>query len=215
MLETISVVLMEPPVSLEDNDFEKSKVEAMKKLYFKNEILTGQYKDYKEEINADSRTETFVELKLYSKAKRWKGVEIKLRTGKRLLKREAFIEIEFKKEPCMLYCNLGSAPNKLIIHIQPSDNIELTMNTTLPGEKINVTPVKMTFSPSNEFSANSSEGYEVILEECMLGNKRIFIGDKELDVAWKLTDKIAKFMKEITPTEYAHESYGPEWKKSF
>jgi len=216
MLETLSVVLMEPPISLDDKDFEKSKVEAIKKLYFKDEILTGQYQGYKEEIkgiNPGSKTETFVELKLHSKAKRWKGTEIVLRTGKMLKKREAYIEIEFKKEPCMLYCTLGSAPNKLIIHIQPSDNIELTMNTTLPGEKMNVTPVKMTFSPSNEFSANSSEGYEVILEECMLGNKRIFIGDKELDVAWSLTDKIAKFMKEVTPIEYAHASSGPEWKK--
>lgn len=215
LLQTISFVLMEPPHSLDNIDFEKAKVDAIKKLEFKNEIITGQYKGYEEEvkdINPGSKTETFVELKLHSKAKRWKGTEIILRTGKMLKKREAYIEVEFKKEPCMLYCNIDSAPNKLVFHIQPLDNIELIMNTSIPGEKMNLTPVKMTFSPITEFNANSSEGYEVILHECLLGNKRIFIGDKELDVTWKLTDKISNHIKEITPIKYEHGSSGPEWK---
>jgi len=216
LLQTISFVLMEPPNSLNDIDFEKAKVDVIKKLEFKNEIIIGQYKGYQEEvkdINPGSKTETFVELKLYSKAKRWKGTEIILKTGKMLKKREAYIEIEFKKEPCMLYCNIGSAPNKLVFHIQPLDNIELIMNTSIPGEKMNLTPVKMTFSPITEFNANSSEGYEIILHECLLGNKRIFIGDKELGVAWKLTDKIANHIKGLIPIEYDPGSLGPEWKK--
>jgi len=216
LLETISFVLMEPPSSLDTNDFEKAKVDAIKKLEFRNEILIGQYNGYQEEIkdlNPGSKTETFVELKLYSKAKRWKGTEIILKTGKMLKKREAYIEIEFKKEPCMLYCTLGSAPNKLIFHIQPLDNIELTLNTSIPGEKMNLTPVKMTFSPISSFNANSSEGYEVIFKECISGDKRIFIGDKELDAAWRLTDKILNYVKDVIPKKYEHGSLGPEWKK--
>lgn len=212
MLQTLSLVLMEPPLSLEERDFKSAKIEALKKLFFKGEILTGQYAGYQEEvknINPGSKTETFVELKLYSKAKRWKGTEIILRTGKMLKKREAYIEIEFKKEPCMIYCNIGSSPNKLLLHIQPLQNIELTMNTTLPGEKMELTPVKMTFCPTCEFNANSPEGYEVIFRECLLGNKRIFIQDMELDVAWKLTDKIVAYASKIDLIIYEQSSLGP------
>lgn len=215
LLQTLSLVLMEPPISLEEKDFKSAKTDALKKLFFKGEIITGQYTGYQEEvknINPGSKTETFVELKLYSKAKRWKGTEIILRTGKMLKKREAYIDIEFKKEPCMIYCNIGSSPNKLILHIQPLENIELTMNTTSPGERMNILPVKMAFCPTCEFNANSPEGYEVIIRECLLGNKRIFINDAELDVAWKLTDKIIAYIKDIIPVEYEKGNLGPESK---
>lgn len=215
LLQTLSFILMAPPKSLEEKDFRKAKVAALKKLQFKNEIITGQYKEYREEAekhSPDSKTETFAELKLYSKDKRWKGTEIILRTGKKLKKREAHIEIEFKKEPCTIHCHLNTAPNKLILHIQPLDNVELLINTTLPGEKESLSPVKMTFCKSCEFKANSPEGYETIIKECMLGNKRIFIGDKELEAAWKITDKITESIKNKTPEIYESGSAGPEWK---
>ncbi|MCC7574539.1 glucose-6-phosphate dehydrogenase [Candidatus Woesearchaeota archaeon] len=214
LLQTLSLILMEPPKSLDENDFKKSKIEAIQKLFFKEEIITGQYAGYQEEvknINPESKTETFVELKLHSKTKRWKGTEMILRTGKMLKEKKAYIEIEFKKEPCTLYCDIGSAPNKLFLHIQPLQNVELTMNTALLGEKMNLTPVKMTFCPTCEFKANSPEGYEVILKECLLGNKKIFMCDKEIDVAWRLTDKIISTIKnkDIKPIIYAPTSTGP------
>ncbi|MFA6072592.1 MAG: glucose-6-phosphate dehydrogenase [Candidatus Woesearchaeota archaeon] len=212
LLQTISFILMEPPKSLENVDFKKAKVDALKKLKFEHEIVIGQYRGYQEEVkdlNPGSKTETFVELKLRSLAKRWKGTEIILRTGKMLTKREAYIELEFKKEPCMLYCNLGSAPNKLTLHIQPLVNIDLGINTMLPGERVNLAPVKMTFSPTLEFNSNVPEGYEVMFKECLLGDKRIFICDKELEVSWKLTDEIVAYVKGIAPLEYEPGSLGP------
>jgi glucose-6-phosphate 1-dehydrogenase len=72
LLQTISFVLMEPPRTLDNEEFKRVKVEALKKLRFRNEIITGQYKEYRDEINdtnPESKTETFVELKLHSTAK--------------------------------------------------------------------------------------------------------------------------------------------------
>lgn len=215
LLQTLSFVLMEAPKSLAEEDFKKAKSDALKALVFTGNIITGQYKAYQDEVkdsNLGSNTETFVELHLDSKAKRWKGTDIILRTGKMLQKREAYIEIEFKKEPCMVYCNMGSSPNKLVLHIQPLENIELTMNTVLPGEQMNLTPVKMTFCPTCEFNSNSPEGYEIILRECLLGNKSMFICDKEIDLAWKLTDTITSHVKGIIPTRYDAGSSGPKSK---
>jgi len=213
MLEITSLVLMDPPKSLEDKDFKNAKVKAIKSLRFKNEISIGQYRGYQEEvkvIHPGSQTETFVELKLYSKARRWKGTEITLKTGKMLDKREAHISLIFKKEPCMIYCNINSSPNKLVFHIQPIQDIELTMNTSMPGKKMSLTPVKMTFAPATEFRANTPEAYEVILRDCMAGDKKIFICDKELEVAWKLTDKITEYLKKLAPIEYEPGSVGPK-----
>jgi glucose-6-phosphate 1-dehydrogenase len=149
-----------------------------------------------------SDTETFAELKLHSRDRRWRGTEIVLRTGKKLKKQEAYIEIAFKKEPCNAYCEFDLPPNKLILHIQPLENVELTINSTLPGEKVKLTPVKMIYCPTCEFRANTPESYEVILEECIRGNKRLFMSGRELDAAWQLTDRVRKSIRQRKPEIY-------------
>jgi len=215
LLQTAAFVLMEPPDSLEIKDLKKRKIEAINKLEFKGEILTGQYAGYRDEAaslnNPNSTTETFAEVKLISGSKRWKGTEIILRTGKMLKKREAYIEIDYKKEPCMMYCNLTTAPNRLIMHIQPLQNIEFTMNTTMPGEESNIKPVKMTFSPTTEFKSDSAKSYALIIKECIKGSKKMFICKNELEATWKLTDKITKQIKNVLPEEYEKNSTGPRW----
>ncbi|MBN2781060.1 MAG: glucose-6-phosphate dehydrogenase (NADP(+)) [Candidatus Marinimicrobia bacterium] len=205
LLQTLSLVLMNSPARPGETAFRKAKTVAIKKLYFRNEIRTGQYRGYQKEvnqINPGSRTETFVDLSLYSKARRWKGTEIVLRTGKMLKKREAFIDIEFRKEPCTPFCSFDISPNRLTLHIQPLQNVELAINTTLPGEKVALAPVKMTFCPTCEFTANTAEGYEVILRECLRGDKRLFMCDKELDYAWRLSDTIRDSLKNEEPQIY-------------
>lgn len=202
ILQTLSFILMDAPDSLSESDFRKSKIEALRNLNFTGDLKIAQYEGYQNEVkelNPGSKTETFAEVKLSSSSKRWAGTEILLRTGKKLSKREAYIEIEFKKEPCYLFCNLNSAPNKLIIHIQPLKNIELSINTTLPSESMKLSPVKMIFSPEKEFNSESPESYEVIIRECLSNNRSLFISDEELEVAWKLTDDIlsTKSSKEL------------------
>ncbi len=205
LLQTLSLVLMNAPGRPGETAFRKAKTDAIKKLYFRNEIRTGQYRGYQEEvknIHPGSATETFAELSLYSKERRWKGTEIVLRTGKMLKKREALIDIEFRKDPCTPYCSFDISPNRLTLHIQPLQNVELAINTTLPGEKVALAPVKMTFCPTCEFTANTPESYEVILKECLRGDKRLFMCDKELDDAWRLTDKILAAVRHTVPATY-------------
>ena len=53
----------------------------------------------------ESRTETFVALKLNIDNWRWAGVPFYLRTGKRLAKRHTEIAIQFKRTPFELFRN--------------------------------------------------------------------------------------------------------------
>lgn len=65
----------------------------------------GQYKDYEKEIEKESNTETYVKIILNIKDK-----EIEFETGKKLLKKESFMEIDKVKIDISLnsqcYCNL-------------------------------------------------------------------------------------------------------------
>lgn len=205
LLQALALVLMRVPEKKDETAFRKAKTEAIRNLRFRGTIRTGQYRGYQDEVrdlNPGSRTETFAELQLHSRDRRWRGTDILLRTGKMLKKREAYIEIMFKKEPCSAYCEFDLPPNKLILHIQPLQNVELTINSTLPGEKVKLTPVKMIYCPTCEFKANTPEGYEIILDECIRGNKRLFMSEEELSAAWRLTDSITAVAEHQMPEIY-------------
>lgn len=211
LLQILTFILMDAPKTIEEKHILKEKIIALKKIRFKGKLQTGQYENYKEEAKKQSNTETFAEVHLESRSKRWKGTEIILLTGKNINEKQAHITLEFKKEPCILYCNFDSAPNKLVFWIQPKQNVELTMNAKIPGENPKIDKVRMSFNPESKFQGNNAEGYEIIISECLKGNKSIFLSSEILKESWKITDKIIKKSKSMYPVIYKKGTEGPKW----
>jgi len=205
LMQMASFILMDEPQSTEAEDIHEAKVAAIKQLEFNSEIIIGQYEDYEEELKAakkeHSNTETFVELKLHSKAPRWKDTELILRTGKHLKNKHAKIELIYRKEPCNIYCDINTYPNKLVLNVQPHQDIEFMMNTKVP-ESMDIKHVKLNFSAESEFLSNRPESYEILLEECIAGNKTLFISNKEIEAAWKIIDDIREYIKDVKPIIY-------------
>src|SRR6476619_7129718 len=80
-------------------------------------------------VSPESRTETFVALKLNIDNWRWAGVPFYLRTGKRLAKRHTEISIQFKRTPFELFRHAPHhhmQANTLVIQIQPVEGISLS-----------------------------------------------------------------------------------------
>jgi len=120
LLQILSLVTMEPPVELTANKIRDEKVKIFTAIKHINKdwserVVFGQYSKgkinkknvcaYKEEpgIKKDSRTETYVALKIEIDNWRWARVPIYLRTGKRMKKKGTKIVLEFKKLPQILY----------------------------------------------------------------------------------------------------------------
>ena len=211
LMQMAAFILMDSPKSTDAKDMHEAKAAAIEQLEFRSEIITGQYEGYKEELKAakkeHSDTETFVELKLYSKSLRWKDTEIILRTGKNLKDKHAKIELIYRKDPCDIYCDINTYPNKLVLNIQPIEDIEFMMNTKIP-DTMEIKHVKLNFSAQKEFTSNRPEGYEILLEECIAGNKTLFISNKEIEAAWKIIDKIRLYLEDIKPIIYKKGSRG-------
>ncbi|MGV2482487.1 UNVERIFIED_CONTAM: glucose-6-phosphate dehydrogenase, partial [Salmonella enterica subsp. enterica serovar Weltevreden] len=53
------------------------------------------------------------------------GVPFYIRTGKRLAGRDAHIAIHFRPVPHPIFKTHGSTANRLVIHLQPKDGLEL------------------------------------------------------------------------------------------
>ena len=117
MMELLSFVAMEPPVSFEADSVRGEKVKvwrAIKPIPIENTVR-GQYslgmedgqqvQGYREEdrVDPNSTTETYAALKLEMENWRWAGVPFYLRAGKRLAKRVTEIMIQFKQPPLLLF----------------------------------------------------------------------------------------------------------------
>lgn len=215
MLQLLTLTAMEPPMDLSSISIRDEKVKILRSLEkmtpekIQNNIVRAQYgegfngktklKSYVNEdrVSFDSKTETFVALKLYVENFRWAGVPFYIRTGKRLAAKSTEIIVQFKSIPKILYSkeheNLNS--NLLIIKVQPKEGIYFKFNTKMPGTENNIIPVQMDFCQSCQFESNTPEAYEKLLFEVMNGDNTLFTSWDEVEYSWKFVDSIASTWK--------------------
>ena len=121
VFQVMSIVAMEPPVSLSPNAVRDDKVKAMQAVRplaadaIESSAARGQYgpgvvlgdavPGYREEpgVAPDSITETFAAIRLRLDNWRWSGVPFYVRSGKRLQKHVTEIAIQFKEVPHRLF----------------------------------------------------------------------------------------------------------------
>src|SRR5258705_1843226 len=125
----------------------------------------------------DSRTETYVGMKLTVDNWRWAGGPFYLRTAKRMAKRHTEIAVQFKSTPFDLFRHSAFHKlhtNTLVIGIQPVEGISLSFCAKIPGAVLRVGSVDMSFEYSEYFGADAHTGYEVLLYDCMIGDATLF-----------------------------------------
>ncbi|PYY12002.1 MAG: glucose-6-phosphate dehydrogenase [Acidobacteria bacterium] len=233
MMQLLSLTAMEPPVSFRADAVrnEQAKVLHAVQTLDSEEVLhssvRGQYGEgvvetetvpgYRMEpgVSPESRTETFVALKLNIDNWRWAGVPFYLRTGKRLAKRHTEITIHFKQTPFELFRN---APfhklhtNTLVIQIQPVEGISLSFGAKIPGAVLRVGSVDMSFEYSKYFGAEAYTGYEVLLYDCMIGDATLFQRADMVEAGWRVVNPVLDVWKALPPRRfpnYTAGSWGP------
>src|SRR5262249_30796102 len=107
LFQLLSMTAMEPPNSFDAEEVRDAKVRMLRAIKpmtteaIKQQIVYGQYQGYGEEpyVKRNSKTETFVAMRLDVDNWRWAGVPFFLRTGKRLARRATEIVVQFKPVP--------------------------------------------------------------------------------------------------------------------
>jgi len=211
LLQVLSLVAMEPPVSLDAEAIRNEKVKLLQSIRplsdadVRRQVVRGQYfagavngearPGYRQEpkVRPDSNVETYVALKLFVDNWRWSGVPFYLRTGKNLPTSASEVRIQFRPTPHVLFaaqCGQKLDANSLTIRLQPNEGITLHFNGKVPGTSVAVRPVRMHFSYDSEFGAYTPEAYERLLLEAMAGDATLFIRRDEVETAWQIVDNI-------------------------
>ncbi|HET9307218.1 MAG TPA: glucose-6-phosphate dehydrogenase [Candidatus Sulfotelmatobacter sp.] len=233
VMQLLSLTAMESPVSFQADAVRNEQAKVLHSLQPLNaedvlqQSVRGQYGDgviadervprYRSEpgVNPESRTETFVALKLNIDNWRWAGVPFYFRTGKRLAQRHTEIVIQFKRMPFELFRN---APfhklhtNTLVIQIQPVEGISLSFGAKIPGPVLRVGSVDMSFEYSKYFGTDAYTGYEVLLYDCMMGDATLFQRADMVEAGWSVIDPVLDVWKAVPPRKfpnYASGSWGP------
>jgi len=210
LLQLLSIVAMEPPVSSAPDSIRDEKVKVLRALHkftpdeVSKKTVRGQYRagavdgqgvpGYQSEpgVPAHSRTETFVAIRAEIDNWRWAGVPFYLRTGKRMASRSAEITINFKQIPYSIFGashrNLRS--NRLVISLQPEESVELFLKAKEPGEGIRLSDVMLNLDFASASTSRRVEAYERLLLDAMHGDLTLFVRDDELGAAWDWVDPI-------------------------
>src|SRR5258708_3177719 len=233
VMQLLSLVAMESPVSFQADavrDEQAKVLHAMQPLASEEVLqcsVRGQYADgflghepppaYRSEpgVAPESRTETFVALKLNIDNWRWVGVTFYVRTGKRLAKRHTEITIQFKRTPFQLFRNapVQKHSNQLVIQIQPVEGISLSFGAKIPGPILRVGSVDMSFEYSKYFGADAYTGYEVLLYDCMIGDATLFQRADMVEAGWNVVDPVLDVWKALPPRRfpnYRAGTWGPK-----
>jgi glucose-6-phosphate 1-dehydrogenase len=233
IFQLISLTAMEPPVSFDADVVRDEQAKILKALspMTDEEVLIrtvrGQYGEgmegdqrvqgYRSEpkVAPDSRTETFVAMKLFIDNWRWADVPFYLRTGKRLPQRATKIVIQFKRAPFVLFRKTAVdqlEPNRLTLHLQPDEGISLSFGAKIPGPVVQVGDVDMNFNYTDYFNATPQTGYERLLYDCMLGDATLFQRSDMVETAWHVVAPILDVWEALPPRRfpnYASGTWGP------
>src|SRR5579863_1429889 len=233
IFQLITLTTMEPPISFDADVVRDEQAKILKALspMSPEDVLTrtvrGQYGEgmegthrvpgYRAEpyVAADSRTETFVAMKLFIDNWRWADVPFYLRTGKRLPQRATKIVIQFKRAPFVLFRKTAVdklEPNRLVLHLQPDEGIKLSFGAKIPGPVVQIGDVDMNFNYTDYFNATPQTGYERLLYDCMLGDATLFQRSDMVETAWHVVAPILDVWEALPPRRfpnYAAGSWGP------
>jgi glucose-6-phosphate 1-dehydrogenase len=178
MLQMVTLVAMEPPISFEADRVRDEKVRLLRSI---------------RPFDIDNW--------------RWQGVPFYLRTGKRLAAKDTEIAITFKKVPFSMFSSLGLEnlpPNVLVLQIQPEEGISLSFQAKRPGSKICLSTLGMDFIYKNVFSVDLPEAYDRLLLDCMLGDQTLFTRQDDIEISWRLLTPLLQACEQDDSVPYIY-----------
>lgn len=206
LMQIFCFTAMEPPNMLDADSMRTEKVKVLQATRLadvqnlERSAVRGQYSagwmkgkkvpGYRQEegVDPNSTTPTYVAMKFMVDNWRWKDVPFYLRTGKRLPKKVSEISIHFREVPYLIFQSAAQQANSniLTMRIQPNEGISLRFEVKMPGASLRTRSVDMDFSYGSAFGISTSDAYDRLLLDCMMGDQTLFTRADEVEAAWRV-----------------------------
>lgn len=229
LIQLVALTAMEPPSRFDATAFRNEVVKVYEALHplseqdLEEHIVRGQYiatdhhVGYREEggVHANSRTETFVAMRLNIDNWRWSGVPFYIRTGKAMPTKVTEIVIHFKETPHKMFQSVthGHCPqaNMLTLRISPNEGISMKIGMKMPGSGFEVKRVAMDFS-YEQLGGSIGDGYARLIDDCIQGDSTLFTRNDAVEASWRFFDPVLRYwQREDVPLYgYPFGTWGPK-----
>lgn len=220
MLQMLALVAMENPGTLKATSLRLSREEILNALrpYDDDDLaqvaLRGQYDGYdtEEGVTGASDTETYFLLKTKIATSRWRGVPFYLESGKSLREDRIEVEVVFRALPS---CICGSDvpqhhKNILTMTFAPDEAITMSFWVKEPGLSFKLERQDLTFTYHGAEGQVLPDAYEKVLYDCIVGDRTLFVGTKEVEAAWCFIMPILEGWQKLPLYRYSRGSVGPK-----
>ena len=210
LMQLMSLVAMEPPVSMDADDLRDEKVKVLKSIrpihssavhaqafraQYGEGVIDGEaVPGYLQEPNVEPESviETYAALKLYIDNWRWRGVPFYLRTGKRMTEASTMVSICFKQPPKHFFRSAHierPPPNWLIMSMSPEESLRLEITVKQPGLEMNTRQISLDAPFRCEYHART-DAYEGLLLDVIEDDRSLFLRFDEVEWAWRIVDPV-------------------------
>ncbi len=209
LFQVLANIAMEPPVRTDSESIRDEKVKVLRAIepLKADDVVRGQFRGYRSEkgVAADSKTETFVALRLGINSWRWQGVPFYIRAGKSMPVTCTELMIRLRRPPEIFRGESGIQPNHFRFRISPDVTIAHGMMVKSPDGELSGEPVELV--ALDHGSANEMDAYERVLGDAMEGDATLFAREDYVEEAWRIVDPV---LRAGTPVyEYEPGAWGP------
>ncbi len=232
LFQLLAMVAMEPPASFDAEAIRNEKGKVLKAVrvykpgqakrngvrgaYVAGEVNGKPVPAYVDspDVAPDSKTETYVALKLMVDTWRWAGVPFYLRTGKAMHCRDTEIVVTLKPVPFAQFNHTNAErlpPNRLIIQIQPDEGLSMDLLIKRPGLEVDTVPIALDFRYADRFDIGHLTGYESLIYDLFTGDQTLFQRADAIEAGWAAVQPFLDLWAgEGAPDPYPAGSMGPE-----
>lgn len=200
LLQLLALVAMEPPADDSSASIHAARLQVLRAIQPADpkQAAALQYEGYRQEVdNADSTTETFASLTLAINTDRWRGVPVRMRTGKNLADKRTAVVITFDSED-------ATPPNHFRIYLQPTEGISVGVRVKQPGFEHKLETAEMEFSYARSFGTEPGhpDAYERVMVDAIRGDRTLFTSSDEVVAAWRIVQPLLTAWQNEQPATY-------------
>lgn len=207
LLQVLSNIAMEPPPTLSIESLRDERVKVLKSVQplCDQDVVRGQYKGYLATpgVKPDSKTETFVALRLTINSWRWRGIPFFIRAGKSLPKTETEVIAKLRR-PCAIFSAEAPPQNYVRFRISGDPVIAIGASIKTAGDQLRGCSIELV--ADQECGEEVMLPYEELLGDAMAGNQTWFAREDYVEEAWRIIDPI---LDKGNPIEYKPGTWGP------
>lgn len=212
LIQLLALTAMEPPTHFNATEFRNEVLKVYESLSpltaedLKEHVIRGQYTasekkpGYRQEKNVapDSRTDTYIAMKLGIDNWRWSGVPFYIRTGKQMPTKVTEIVVHFKQAPYQMFHSSHHLPkaNTLVMRIQPNEGIVLKVSMKVPGAGFELKQTDLDFTYDKLGGLPAGDAYARLIEDCIAGDATLFTRGDAVEASWRFFEPLLRHWKE-------------------